>query len=427
MTDPARSGAPSDAPTGAPSPAAAAGGAAPTARRMPLSRSILVLGSLSAFGPLSMDLYLPALPELAAGLSTSDALAQTTMSACMIGLGAGQLIAGPLSDRWGRRWPLIVGVALFALLSLACALAPTIELLITARFLQGLAGSAGVVVSLAIARDMFSGAELSRMLSLLALVSSGAPILAPVLGGQLVRIMDWRGVFLVLAGIGAVLLVIALTGLRETLPPDRRHTGGARLTAAHFAALAHDRQYRRILLVAAFSSAGFFAYLSMSPFVFQEQFAATPAGFSLVFAANSLAVLAGSQVNGVAVRRAGPRRMYLLALTLSACVGIVLLGAALLGAGFGVFAGILCAMMFATGLSGPNGSTLALHHHGVRAGTASSVYGVVMFGAGSLAVPLVALLGTSAITMAATMATGTVLAAAAALLLVRPELVRNGL
>jgi len=394
---------------------------------MSLRRSILVLGSLSVFGPLSMDLYLPALPALARDLGTSDSLAQLTMSVCMLGLGVGQLVSGPLSDRFGRRRPLIVGIALFALFSVVCAFAPTIEVLIAARLLQGLAGSAGVVVSMATARDMFSGAELSRMMSLLSLVSSAAPILAPVLGGQLLRFMDWRGIFGVLGGVGAVLCVLALTALRETLPRERRHTGDVRRTLTQFAAVARDQQYRRVLVVAALMSIGFFAYLTMSPFVFQQQFGVSPATFSLVFALNSIAVLCGTQLSGALVRRTGPRRIYLSSLALSAAGALALLLAALLGAGFGVFAALLCAMMLAQGLSGPNGSTLALHRHGDRAGTASSVYGVVMFAAGPIVVPLISAAGSSALLMSITIAGATVLAGLWGFLALRPLLKRNGL
>lgn len=394
---------------------------------MSLRRSILVLGSLSVFGPLSMDLYLPALPSLARDLGTTDALAQLTMSVCMLGLGVGQLIAGPLSDRFGRRKPLIVGIALFALFSVVCAFAPTIEVLIAARLLQGLAGSAGVVVSMATARDMFSGAELSRMMSLLSLVSSAAPILAPVLGGQLVRFMDWRGIFGVLGGVGAVLCIVAATSLRETLPHERRHLGDARLALGQFGAVVRDQQYLRVLVVAALSSIGFFAYLSMSPFVFQQQFEVSPAAFSLVFALNSVAVLCGTQLSGALVRRTGPRRIYLASLALSGAGALVLLIASLLGAGFAVFAALLCAMMFAQGLSGPNGSTIALHRHGGRAGTASSLYGVVMFAAGPIVIPVVSQLGSSALIMSATMMIATVLAALWGFLVLRPLLKRNGL
>lgn len=393
---------------------------------MSLRRSVLVLGSLSVFGPLSMDLYLPSLPELASHLDTTDTLAQATMSACMIGLGLGQLVAGPLSDRIGRKLPLVVGVALFAILSLACALAPTIEVLLAVRFLQGLAGAAGMVVSMAMARDMFNGPDLSRMLSLLSLVSSSAPIIAPVIGGQLARFMDWRGIFVVLAGIGAALFLVAVLALRETLPDARRHTGGARIVASQFRTLMSDRLFIGVIVVGAFSSTAFFAYLSMSSFVFQNQFGVSPAMFSLIFAGNSVAVLIGAQINGVFVRRTGPRRMYVLAITASAIASLGLLAVVLAGWSLVPFIVALSVLMLSQGLSGPNSTTIALHEHGERAGTAASVLGTTMFVVGPIVVPIVSLAGASGLALAATMSAATIAAAVLVWSAIRPMLLRRG-
>lgn len=394
-------------------------------RPMSTRRTIFVLGPLSIFGPLSMDLYLPALPQLARDLDASDAQAQVTMSACMMGLGLGQLIAGPLSDRFGRRRPVIAGVALFALLSVACAFAPSIEVLIAIRLVQGMAGAAGMVVSMATARDMFHGAELSRLMSLLALVSFMGPTLAPVIGGQLVRIMDWRGIFGVLGGIGALLLVVAITSLRETLPPERRHTDRGTSTRSRFREVVRDRQFRLLLLVASVASTGFFAYLSMTAFVFQRQFSISPTAFSLIFAVNSVAMLAGSQVSGFLVRRTGPARMYLAALVVALVAAAALAGTALAGATVAVFAAVLGTNLFTTGLSGPNSSTLALEHHGSRAGTASSIYGVASFGVGPVVVPVISLLGATALTLALTMLATATIAGAIGWTVLRRELLRN--
>ncbi|PIJ47719.1 Bcr/CflA family drug resistance efflux transporter, partial [Leucobacter sp. OLES1] len=279
---------------------------------MGLLRLTLVLGALEAFGPLSMDVYMPQLPQLAAQLQTSDALAQATMSVCMIGLGLGQLIAGPLSDRFGRKRPLAIGVASFALLSVLCAIAPSIELLLVARFLQGLAGSAGVVISLAVARDLFQGIALSRMLSMLAIVTASTPIVPPVLGRQLARFMDWRGTFSVLAGIGVALLAVAVFGLRATLPPERRHSDGfVGGTASHMSEVLRDPLFTAILAASCLGGLSFFSYLSMSSFVLQDEFGITPQVFSLLFAVNALANLAGSQISRLLVGRLGPTRVYL--------------------------------------------------------------------------------------------------------------------
>lgn len=392
---------------------------------MGVGRAMLVLGLLEAFGPLSMDLYLPSLPQLATSLGTSDALAQATMSVCMIGLGLGQLVAGPLSDRFGRRRPLLVGVALFTVLSLVCVVAPSIEVLLAARFLQGLAGSAGIVICLAVARDLYSGAELSRMLSLLMLVSASAPIVAPVIGGQLALVMDWRGIFGVLGGVGALLFVLALTLMRETLPPERRHGGGFAASGRHLGALARDGLFLAVLGASAAGGVAFFAYLSMSSFVLQDEFGLSPQLFSLCFAANAVANMAGAQLSRVLVRRTGPARMYLLGLSVTAACALLLLGGAIAGVALWV---ILALGLFlaSVGVGGPNGSTLALSAHGDRAGTASAVLGTAQFTVGPIVAPLASLTGATALAMGSTIAAGALVALALGWAVVFPALRRRG-
>ena len=389
--------------------------------RMGTLRAMLVLGMLEAFGPLSMDLYLPQLPQLSAALGTSDVLAQATMSACMIGLGLGQLAAGPLSDRFGRRRPLLVGVSAFAVLSLVCALAPGIEVLLVARFLQGLAGSAGIVICLAIARDQFDGAELSRMLSLLFLVSGSAPVIAPVVGGQLARIMDWRGIFGVLAAIGVALLLVVVFALPETLDRADRHPGGLRTVRSHTGAVLQDRLFVAVLCAGAGGGVAFFTYLSLTSFVLQDEFGLDPQGFSLAFALGALANIAGTQLSRLIVRRTSPLRVYLAGVTATAIATVVLAIIAVLGVGVWGFAAALVGFMLCVGLGGPNSSTLALAHHGARAGTASALLGMSMFLVGPLLSPLAVILGgANAITMGVTMAAAAHVAAAIAWCAVRP-------
>lgn len=389
-------------------------------RPMGMLRITLVLGALEAFGPLSMDLYLPQLPQLARTLGTSDALAQATMSVCMIGLGLGQLIAGPLSDRYGRKRPLVTGVVLFAILSAVCAVAPTIEVLLVARFLQGLAGSAGVVISMAVARDLFHGVALSRMLSLLALVTSLTPIIAPVIGGQLARVMDWRGIFLVLAGVGAVLVAVAQVGLRETLTAGRHSGGVLRTTRGHLAEILRDPLFVALMAAACLGGVAFFSYLSMSSFVLQGEFGLSPQLFSVVFAVNALAQLGGAQLSRLWVPRLGTLRMYLTGQVAGAAAAVALLVATLAGAPSTVVIVLLALYLGAAGLGGPNGTTLALGGHGSRAGTASALLGMAMFTAGAVAAPLVsATAGTSAATMACSIAVGAVVAAGIGILAVR--------
>ncbi|RZU66254.1 DHA1 family bicyclomycin/chloramphenicol resistance-like MFS transporter [Microterricola gilva] len=404
------------------SPAPTTGG-----RIMSVRRSVLVLGALEAFGPLSMDLYMPTLPQLAASLDTSDALAQATMSVCMIGLGLGQLVAGPLSDRFGRRRPLLIGIALFALFSLACVFAPTIELLLLARLMQGLAGSAGVVISLAIARDLYSGAELSRMLSLLIVVGATAPIVAPIVGGQLALFMDWRGIFGVLACVGVAIFVLAFAGLRETLPTENRHSGGFRTTTSHVRLLSRDRLFLMILIASAAAGVAFFSYLSMSSFVLQDEFGLSPQQFSLLFAVNALANMAGSQLSRLVVRRHGPARTYLTGQAVAAVSAVGLLVVVLAGGGVLAVLIALCLFLFSAGIGGPNGTTLALGGHAERAGTASALLGTAMFVAGPVIAPLAALGGATALAMSMTIAIATVISATLAWTIVRSLLRRQSL
>lgn len=385
-------------------------------------RIVLVLGTLEAFGPLSMDLYMPALPHLAQSLHTTDTLAQTTMSVCMIGLGAGQLIAGPLSDRIGRRRPLLAGIALFTLFSLACAFAPTIELLLLARLLQGLSGAAGVVIALAVARDLFSGIELSRMLSLLALVGSSAPIIAPVLGGQLARFMDWRGMFGVLTLIGVLILVLAAVSLQETHPRHRRSSEGFRVTVRQFGLLFHDRLFVLLLITSAASGVGFFTYLSMSSFVLQNHFGLTPQLFSFVFAANALSSMAGAQVSRFLVARLGPARMYLLGYGLTLLAAATLFAGAVLAAPPWLFLVFLAGYLMTGGMISPNTTTLAMDRHRDRAGTAAALFGTASFVVGPVIAPLAALSGATAVAMAAMIAGAVACAALLAFLWVRPRL-----
>lgn len=373
---------------------------------------ILLLGLLQAFGPLSMDLYMPALPELTASLGTTDALAQATMSVCMLGLAVGQPIAGPLSDRYGRRRPLAVGVAVFTVFSLACALAPSVEWLLVFRALQGVGGAAGMVITLAIARDLFTGANLSRQLSWLALVGATAPIVAPILGGQLTRIMDWRGIFLVLAGIGALLLVAALLWLPESNPHERRTGGGSGRLLRDARVLLSPGPYRVVLLIASISGISFFSYLSMSSFVMQNGFGVSPQVFGIMFALGSLCNVVGSQTNRVLVGRFSPRSMYLAGLVIAFSGGALAGLGALLGLGMIPFLAGLALYLVSTGFTLPNQHALALNEHSERAGSAAALIGMSALVVGPIVSPLVSLGGVTAHTLGLTMTVASAVAMA---------------
>jgi DHA1 family bicyclomycin/chloramphenicol resistance-like MFS transporter len=357
-----------------------------------------------------MDLYLPSLPQLADSLDTTASLAQLTMTACLIGLGFGQLLFGPLSDRFGRRVPLIIGVAAFTIFSLASAFAPTIWLLLLFRFLQGLGGAAGVVIAAAAVRDLYSGRDLARMFSLIVMVSGTAPIVAPLIGGWLTLVTDWRGIFLVLSGAGAALLALAVFGVSESLPVERRSRGGLLTTVSGFRLVVKDRVFVTMLFAVAATTGGFVSYLTMSSFVFQDEYGLTPVGFSLVFALNSVAFATGAHVNGRLTRRFATLRLlrFEIAGAALACAG--LLASALSGAPIVVVAACITITLLFYGGMVPNMTALALEKQSEHAGSASAVLGGTQFIVGPLVGPIVSTIAVSAVTLGATMVAGLVLA-----------------
>src|SRR6267143_566798 len=234
------------------------------------ARLFVLLGGLTAFGPLSIDMYLPALPAIGRDLAASESMIQLTLTACLIGLAIGQVIAGPLSDALGRRRPLLIGVAGYVIASLLCALAPAATILVALRLLQGLAGAAGIVIARAIVRDLYSGSAAARYFSRLILVMGLAPILAPVLGAQLLRFTSWHGIFVVLAMITALLWLGAARGLPETLPPARRRIGSLSDTTQTFRRLAADTEFVGYAAAGGLAFGAMFAYIAVSPFVLKR-------------------------------------------------------------------------------------------------------------------------------------------------------------
>jgi DHA1 family bicyclomycin/chloramphenicol resistance-like MFS transporter len=355
---------------------------------------VLVLGSLTAFGPLSIDMYLPGLPEMARGLGASASEAQLTLTACLVGLALGQLLAGPLSDRLGRRGPLLVGVAAYSAVSLLCALAPNVHVFTGLRLLQGLAGAAGIVISRAAVRDMYSGVEAARFFSILMLVNGLAPILAPVIGGQLLKVTSWRGVFVTLAVIGAVLLLASAGAMHETLPPERRRGDGLRATLSTFRALCRDRVFVGYALTCGLSFAAMFCYIAGSPFVLEDIYGVSPQVFSAVFAANACGIVAASQINHRLLSRFTPIVLLRAALLAAAGAGVALLTLVLIG-GLGVWAVLvpLFVVVSSVGIVMPNSTALALTDHPDTAGSASALLGMFQFVVGALVAPLVGVAG----------------------------------
>lgn len=358
----------------------------------------LLLGGLTAFGSLSTDMHLPALPDIAEGLDTTPAMTQLTVSASLIGLALGQLFVGPLSDRLGRRRPLLVAVTFFVVTSLLCAASTSIWMLLGIRLAQGLAGGAGSVIARAMVRDMFSGNAMARVTSQLMLVFGLAPIVGPVLGAQVLAYGHWRSVFVALAGIGLVLLLGSLAALPETLPHERRSRDRGEQWRS-MGRLAVDRRFAAHMAVAMMTGATMFTYISMSSFVLLAEFDVQPQTFSLVFATNSVGFVLGGQLNARLVMRLGAATMLRAAQTgvVVAALGLVVAG--LLDAPLPVVLTCLWFLQFSTGGINGNNTALALEANAHQAGAASALLGMCAFIAGAALPPLVSTLGTGVTTL----------------------------
>lgn len=349
----------------------------------------LVLAALSALGPLAIDMYLPSFPAIASDLGAPASAVQVTVAVYFVGLAVGQAFYGPLADRYGRKKPLYAGLGVFVLASVACALARSIEALIAFRFLQALGGAAQMVVARAVVRDYFGEREAARMLSFLMLVMGLAPILAPMLGGQLVVAFGWHAVFWVLVGAGTLCLLAVAQTLPESLPAEHRQRHGAGAVLKVYGALLRDRAFLAHALAGSLVMAGMFAYIAGSPFVFIEVFGVAPEHFGLFFGMNAFGLIAASQVNGRLVRRVGAAGIVRVVLVVAAAAGLVLAAAA--ASGVGGFAGFLAPLFVfvaSLGFIAPNTAALALAPHGRTAGSASALLGTLQFlvgaGAGAL-------------------------------------------
>ncbi|MER6101157.1 multidrug effflux MFS transporter [Streptomyces sp. NPDC001832] len=357
----------------------------------------LVLGGLTALPPLSMDMYLPALPAVTESLHASAATVQLTLTACLTGMALGQVVVGPMSDRWGRRRPLLLGMIIYVVATAICVFAPTTELLIGFRLLQGLAGAAGIVIARAVVRDMYDGVEMARFFSTLMLISGVAPIVAPLIGGQVLRFTDWRGIFAVLTVVGVVLTLVVWKWLHETLPPQDRHNGGIGDALRTMRGLLADRVFTGYMIAGSLAFAALFAYVSASPFVVQGIYGASPQTFSLLFGINSVGLIVVGQINGkILVGRVSSDKALGFGLSV-----IVLAAAALLLMTSGVFGDVglapvaagLFVLMSAMGLAMPNTNAQALMRTKHAAGSASALLGTSSFLIGAVASPLVGIAG----------------------------------
>ncbi|WP_406156692.1 multidrug effflux MFS transporter [Streptomyces canus] len=378
--------------------AAAAGKEPPTVavRRTGLLVTLL-LGGLTATPPLAMDMYLPSLPEVTDALHAPAATVQLTLTACLLGMALGQLVVGPMSDRWGRRRPLLAGLAVYVVATALCAIAPTVEFLVGFRLAQGLAGAAGIVIARAVVRDLYDGVAMARFFSTLMLIGGVAPIVAPLIGGQILRVTDWRGVFVVLTVIGALLAALVWARLPETLPAAERHTGGVGEALHSMRRLLTDLPFTGYLLTGGFAFAALFAYISASPFVIQEIYGASPQTFSLLFGVNSVGLVVVGQINGkVLVGRVSLDRVLgvgLLVVT-AAAAALLLMATGVFGeVGLAPVAAALFVLMSAMGVTLPNAQSLALLRTKHSAGSASALLGTSSFLIGAIASPLVGMAG----------------------------------
>ena len=360
----------------------------------PVRRLALVLGALSAFGSLSIDMYLPSFRAISLDLSASEAQVQLTLAVFFGGLGLGQTLYGPISDRYGRMRPLCFGLSLYVIASAACALAGTVEHLVAWRFVQSIGGCAGIVIARAFVRDRFDERESARVFSLLMLVMGLPPVLAPLVGGQILVLFGWRAVFWTLAAYGLACLAAALLVLRESLPLERRAGGGLGHALRVYARLLRDRGFMRYNLSGALGISGMFAYIFGSPFVFMQIYGVRPDRYGWLFGLNALGLITASQLNHLILRGIAGTRILSRALVVTSLAGVFVLAAAWTGAG-GLPGLLLPLFVYVSSLGFvlPNVIAAALAAQGRNAGSASALLGAVQFGAGAAVGTLLGALG----------------------------------
>lgn len=384
------------------------------------NRLAFLLGLLSAFAPLSIDMYLSSLPEIGRSLGVGIDRAQLTLAAYFLGLGAGQLLHGPLADRLGRRPPLFLGLTVYTIASALCALATSIEALILLRLCQALAGCAGMVIARAVVRDVAHEIDPVKLMSRLMLIMGVAPILAPLMGGYLAAALGWRAIFWFLACVGAVALVCCILFLPETLAPEKRQRASVFAVLTSYLSLVADKRFMAAAAVSGLTMAGMFAYIAGSPFVFISIYGVPPEHYGLFFGAGAAGFILMSQFGGRFAARYGRDKVFTVGVAAIACCGVALTSFVLLGAPFlAVYASIVLYIAL-LGVTVPIGSVLAITPFPHMAGTASALLGTLQFGFGAIAGSLVsALHNGTAFPMAITLGLAGVSAVTARLLLHR--------
>lgn len=404
------------APVAAPSGTGSASLAAPSRPGRISAGLVLLLSALTAIGPLTIDLYLSAFPRIVDELGTTESRVQLTLTATLAGLALGQLLIGSVSDAVGRRAPLLVSLAVYVAASAGIVFAGSVAALTGLRFVQGLSAAAGMVLSMAIVRDSFEGYQIGKVIARLMLVVGVAPILAPTIGAQFLRLGSWRGMFVALAVVGAVLFVLVLLRLRETLPVERRRSGGTVAALRSYGSLLGDWSFIGLALIAGFYMAAMFTYISASTFVFQDFYGMSAQQYAIVFGVGAVSVTAGSQINGALVGRVTPERILQGAVAAGFVLSGGLLVAALAGGGLAWLVPLIVLTLGTAGFVMPSVPAIALERNAHRAGSAAALIGAFQFGVGAVVAPVTGLLGGSPpVTMAAVMF-GVVVVAGAVLL-----------
>ncbi|MED3629651.1 Bcr/CflA family efflux MFS transporter [Bacillus subtilis] len=364
-----------------------------------------LLGMLAILGPLNIDMYLPSFPEIAEDLSASASLVQLSLTACLVGLTIGQLIVGPVSDAQGRRKPLLICIFLFALSSLFCALSPNITILVAARFLQGFTASAGLVLSRAIVRDVFTGRELSKFFSLLMVITAVAPMVAPMTGGAILLLpfATWHTIFHVLMIIGFLLVLLIALRLKETLPPEKRIPSSIGTSVKTMGSLLKDRSFMGYALTVGFIHGGSFAYVSGTPFVYQDIYGVSPQVFSILFGINGLAIISGSFIIGRFGGIIHEKSLLRIAVITAMIATAVLLTITMIHGPLATLVISIFIYMITIGMVLTSTFTLAMEKQGHRAGSASALLGMLPLLLGSIVSPLVGINETTAVPMGAIM------------------------
>jgi DHA1 family bicyclomycin/chloramphenicol resistance-like MFS transporter len=356
-------------------------------------RFALLLGAFSALGPFTIDMYLPSFPEIVAEFDTNASLVQLSLTACLLGLGLGQIIMGTLSDVFGRRKPLLIAMILYLAASFTCALAPDIVFFIAVRFLQGVAASAGIVISRAIVRDVYSGHELTKFFSILMLVSNLGPLVAPVAGSGVISFTSWTGVFVVLGVIGIFLFLMTIWKLEETLPAEKRISSNFGQLFRNFKSLLKDPLFAGYALAQGIMIAGVFAYVSGTPFIYQNIYGASPQLFAILFGSNGISLIIGSQIVGRLAHLISERRFLLIGLLLAGFSSFAVLAVAIFHGPLYALVIPLFVFVAAIGMTATASFSLAMEAQSHIAGSAAALLGLIPFLLGALTSPLVGIAG----------------------------------